>query len=168
MNRIMVIGTNSGAGKSTFARLLGEKLDINPTYLDTFFWKPGWEMSTAEEMSTKIRTILCNDKWIIEGSYSKHLFEERLQLADTIFMFDFNRFVCFYYALKRRFLYHNEERPDMTKGCKEKFDLEFAKWILFDAQKNGKYKLDLVRSVKDKKVVIFKNRKQVNEYLSNI
>ena len=168
MNRIMITGTNAGAGKSTFARLLGKKLDINPTHLDTFFWKPGWEMASPDEMTTKIKEVLNKDRWIIDGSYTKYLFEERIKLADTIFFFDFNRFVCIYSAIKRRIMYHNKERQDMGKGCIEKFDLVFFKFMLFDAHKNKKYKLDLVNNIKDKKVVIFKNRKQVNEYLSSI
>ena len=164
----MIIGTNSGAGKSTFARLLGEKLEISPSYLDAFFWKPGWEISTFEEMSLQIKAVLDNDRWIIEGNYTKHLFEERVKLADTIFLFDFNRFVCFYYAIKRRIMYHNKVRPCIAPGCKEKFDLEFAKWILYKAPKTWKPVRELVNNIKGKKVVVFYNRKQVNEYLLNI
>ncbi|MGG1687457.1 hypothetical protein [Pseudalkalibacillus sp. NRS-1564] len=37
MNRIMVMGSSGGAGKSTFARRLGEILDLKVFHLDTLF-----------------------------------------------------------------------------------------------------------------------------------
>ena len=95
MHKIMIFGTNSGSGKSTFARLLGEKLNITPTYLDTIFWKPGWQIAPSEEIFEKIEEVLTRERWIIEGSYTRFAIEKRIELADTIFLFDFNRFICF-------------------------------------------------------------------------
>jgi len=40
MDRIMIIGCG-GAGKSTLARKLGEKLSIPVVHLDKLWWKPG-------------------------------------------------------------------------------------------------------------------------------
>ena len=42
MKRIMIIGCG-GAGKSTLARQLGEKLNLPVVHLDKLFWLPGWE-----------------------------------------------------------------------------------------------------------------------------
>ncbi|MFZ0474158.1 MAG: topology modulation protein, partial [Halobacillus sp.] len=42
MKRIMVMGISAGAGKSTFARQLGDQLNISVFHLDVFYWKPGW------------------------------------------------------------------------------------------------------------------------------
>lgn len=39
--RIMII-RSGGAGKSTLARSLGEKLNIRVIHLDTLLWKPNW------------------------------------------------------------------------------------------------------------------------------
>lgn len=38
-----------GAGKSTIALRLGERLDYPVIHLDEHFWKPGWEMPSMEE-----------------------------------------------------------------------------------------------------------------------
>lgn len=40
MKKIMIVGSG-GAGKSTLAKQLGEKLDIPVYHLDAIFWQPG-------------------------------------------------------------------------------------------------------------------------------
>ena len=50
MNRVAVIGSG-GAGKSTFARELGEILNITPTHLDVHYWRPDWRETPREEWS---------------------------------------------------------------------------------------------------------------------
>ena len=48
MRRVLVIGSG-GAGKSTFARRLGELLELEVIHLDSLYWSPGWvEMPKAE------------------------------------------------------------------------------------------------------------------------
>ena len=165
MNRVMIFGTNSGSGKSTLARLLGRKLGIEPVHLDRVAWKPGWVVAPAEEIQAQIREVLSRERWILEGSYSKHLFDERLQLADTVVFFDVNRFACLCNALKRRVQYRNKTRPDMGEGCREKFDLEFAWWILWQAPRSAKRKRDILKNLPGKRVVVLKNRRQVAAFL---
>ena len=53
MERILIIGCG-GAGKSTMARQLGDKLQIPVVHLDKLFWKPGWVESSREEIDAKI------------------------------------------------------------------------------------------------------------------
>jgi adenylate kinase family enzyme len=47
MKRIMVIGSG-GAGKSTFARQLGEITGIEVFHLDKMFWQPNWTETCRE------------------------------------------------------------------------------------------------------------------------
>ena len=168
MKRIMVWGTNSGSGKSTFARRLGERLGIEPVHLDSIAWKPGWVVAPDGEIQAKISDVLLRERWIIEGSYSRHLFHERLRLADTVVFFDVNRFVCFFNAVKRRFQYRNQTRPDMGAGCPEKFDLEFAWWILWLAPRGRKRKRAIVAGLEGKNVAVIRNRKQADAFLQQI
>ena len=47
MRKVLVIGSG-GAGKSTFARRLGELLELEVIHLDYIYWSPGWvEMPRA-------------------------------------------------------------------------------------------------------------------------
>ena len=41
MKRILIIG-NGGSGKSTFAKKLHKKLNLELIHLDNLFWKPNW------------------------------------------------------------------------------------------------------------------------------
>lgn len=53
-----MIGTSAGAGKSTFARKLGEKTGIEVHHLDVLYWKPGWVERELQEFSDAQREIV--------------------------------------------------------------------------------------------------------------
>jgi adenylate kinase family enzyme len=42
IRRVLVVG-GPGAGKSTFARRLGEKLALPVIHLDFHYWRSGWQ-----------------------------------------------------------------------------------------------------------------------------
>ncbi|MGL4882562.1 MAG: hypothetical protein ACRC8K_16095 [Waterburya sp.] len=46
--RIAIIGC-CGAGKSTLAKSLGEKLNLPVIHLDTYYWQPGWQETEQNE-----------------------------------------------------------------------------------------------------------------------
>jgi adenylate kinase family enzyme len=129
MNRIMVIGVSAGAGKSTFARRLGERTGIEVTHLDRLFWKPGWVEASIEEFSEAQRQVVQNDEWIIEGNYTG-TFDIREPHADTVIYLELPLRTCLYRVLKRRIQYHGKTRNDIGEGCPEKMDRAFLKFIL--------------------------------------
>ena len=92
MERIMIIGCG-GAGKSTLARQLGEKLDLPVVHLDKLFWRPGWEHISREEFDRLHREALAQEKWIIDGNYDRTM-GERVKYCDTIIYLDFSRAAC--------------------------------------------------------------------------
>ncbi|MGD6874268.1 DNA topology modulation protein [Sutcliffiella horikoshii] len=167
MKRIVIIGSG-GSGKSTLARQLGEKLEINVYHLDTLFWKPNWVGVPKDEQSNIQNNLVKEKEWIIDGNYGGTM-DIRLNAADTIIFLDIHRTICVYRALKRMFQYRNKIRPDMGEGCEEKFDVDFLKWI-WDYPKTkrpGILKM-LEQSSKDKKVLIIKSPKEVQELLNKV
>ncbi|HJP33228.1 MAG: AAA family ATPase [Candidatus Latescibacteria bacterium] len=56
MNRVVIIGPG-GAGKSTLARQLGERLGIEVVHLDRVFWRPGWVRVPREEQQQLLQEI---------------------------------------------------------------------------------------------------------------
>ncbi len=48
MRRIVVVGS-SGAGKTTFSRALGRRLDIPVICLDQHYWRPGWQRPPRQQ-----------------------------------------------------------------------------------------------------------------------
>jgi adenylate kinase family enzyme len=127
MEKIMIIG-NGGAGKSTLARKLGVVLAKEVYHLDALFWKPGWEMTASDEWKAILTEIMAKDSWIMDGNYGSTI-ELRARAADTIIFLDYSTSRCLYGIFKRRVMYHKKSRPDMNKGCEEKLDWTFIKWV---------------------------------------
>ena len=57
----------------------------------------------------------------------------------------------------------------MAEGCKEKFDLAFIKWILWDGRrKSAKERYKWLISKYGDKAIVIKNQKQLNTYIQSI
>ena len=125
--KVLVIGSG-GAGKSTFARRLGEILGIDVVHLDALYWKPGWIESSKAEWAETVRGVLKRDTWIMDGNYSGTLLE-RIDACDAVIFLDLPRTTCLWRVMLRRAMYRNATRPDMAKGCREHLSLEFFAWI---------------------------------------
>ena len=167
MKRIVLIGSG-GSGKSTLARQLGEKLKIDVYHLDTLFWKPNWEGVPKDEQRKVQNTLVKKDKWIIDGNYGGTM-EIRLSAADTIIFIDIHRNICIYRAFKRMLKYRNKTRPDMSEGCKERFDLDFFNWIWnYPKTKKPEILKRLHQLSKDKQVIILKSPKEVQQFLEKV
>jgi adenylate kinase family enzyme len=125
--RIQIVGI-SAAGKSTVAREIGQILHIEVIHLDTHMWQAGCQLTPPEKESPIVEELLKRPAWIIDGNYTASL-PQRLKEADAIVMVDFPRWLCFLRAFKRIFTYFGRTRPDMGKGCPERVNVSFFKWI---------------------------------------
>ncbi|MEH7121948.1 topology modulation protein [Bacillus sp. JJ1503] len=169
MKRIMVIGVSSGVGKSTFARKLGEVLDINVYHLDAFFWKPNWVQASIEEFSEAQQEIVNQDQWIIEGNYTP-TFGVRTERADTIIYLELPLHICLYRVLKRWIKNIGRTRPDMGKGCKEKIDWDFIKFILTTYSPRKKKMVERIQEFQardSKTVIMLKNKQEIKSFFEN-
>lgn len=94
--KIMVMGVSAGAGKSTFAKELGEILNINVCHLDALFWEPGWIQTTTDQFKEAQRKFIhTSNEWIMEGNYT-NTYDVRARNADTIIYLDLPLYVCLY------------------------------------------------------------------------
>ena len=128
MDRVLVIGP-CGAGKSTLARELGNRLKLPVFHMDKLNWKSGWVEGGKDEIRRHLIGIVATDRWLIDGNYGGTL-GERLERADTVVYLDFPISLCVTRLLKRIWTYRGRTRPDMTEGCPEGFDLEFLLYLL--------------------------------------
>jgi adenylate kinase family enzyme len=167
--KICVVGY-SGSGKSSFTYKLAKHYQIEETYLDKLNFLPNWKLRDHNLKVLMLEDIVYNkDSFIIDGNYS-NLVIDRFVYSDKIFIFNFNRFKCLYGLIRRRIKYNNKTRNSMTEGNLEKLDLSFIYWVLFKSRssKRRKFYKELKNKYGSKKVITFKNRKKVNNYLKEI
>ncbi|MGC2238181.1 MAG: DNA topology modulation protein [Pyrinomonadaceae bacterium] len=167
MKRILIIGSG-GAGKSTFARRLGEKTGLEVIHLDQLYWQPNWVEPDKVEWKKTVENLLKGDSWIIDGNYSGSM-EMRFAACDTVVFLDFPRTTCVRRALKRSVLSYGKTRSDMGEECPEKFDLEFIKWIWnYPTRTKPKVEALLKQFRREKTIIRLKTNREVESFLSKI
>ena len=166
MERILIIGCG-GAGKSTLARQLGEKLKLPVVHLDSIFWLPNWVERNRDEFDELVRQELMKQTWIMDGNFNRTL-PERVKYCDTIIYLDFSRMACLLGVLKRIITTYGTVRPDMGEGCPERFDLEFLKWVWnFNKNKRESY-YRLLNETEGVNTIVLKNRRMVKRFLKEL
>ena len=166
MERILIIGCG-GAGKSTLARQLGDKLNLPVVHLDKLFWHPGWVESPKEEIDEKIMAEMKKPQWIMDGNYNRTL-RERIKYCDTIIYLDFSRVACLLGVLKRVITTYGTGRPDMGDGCPERFDLAFLKWVWNYNKDKRESNYRLLNETEGVETIVLKNRRMVKRFIQSL
>lgn len=170
LKKIVIIG-NAGSGKSFLAQQLHTILQLPVYHLDHYFWKPNWTYPDPDEYK-KIHDQLCDqDEWIIEGMQLK-LLEYRIQKADLVIFLDMPRSTCFYQIFKRTFTYYGKQAPSSAKGCPERIDwkfLKFLKWV-WNFKKN--YRPRIVKLFNEhattKKLSVLQSKKEIDQLIEKL
>lgn len=111
--RIHITG-NSGSGKTTFARQLGQALNLQVYGLDKIVWQPGWVKTPSDQRAVLENKLIARDQWIIEGVSARVR-----RAADIIVFLDVPRPIAYVRALKRNLPYLFKNRPDLPEDCPE-------------------------------------------------
>lgn len=166
MERILIIGCG-GAGKSTLARQLGEKLDLPVVHLDKLFWKPGWVEESSENFDRKLALELEKTRWIMDGNFNRTM-PQRLSKCDTIIYLDFSRWACLWGVAKRIITTYGTVRPDMGEGCPERLDLDFLRWVWNYNTDKRQRNYRLLNEAAHAEKIVLKNRRMVNQFLKSL
>ena len=163
--KIHIIG-GSGTGKSYISEKICQQYSISHFDLDDIFWD-----NTAESYGTKmpidkrierLRTILKNDDWIIEGVFYDWL-SDSFSSADYIFILKTSPFI-FNSRIIKRFI---RRRFGLEKSKKE--TLKSLKDLLVWTNNYQKSKipkiLDFLEPYKEK-TIILDNSKEIFDYIS--
>jgi adenylate kinase family enzyme len=127
MRRVVILGSG-GAGKSTLARQLGERLGLPVIHLDREHWQAGWVEPPRAEWAARVVELAGRDRWVMDGNYGGTI-EVRLRGCDTAIFLDMPRWLCLWRVMQRWWKYRGSTRPDMTPGCDEQMDWAFVRWI---------------------------------------
>jgi adenylate kinase family enzyme len=167
MRRVLVIGSG-GAGKSTFARRLGERAGLPVIHLDRHFWHPGWVETPKDEWRRRVEELCAGESWVMDGNYSGTL-EVRLAACDTVIFLDLPRAVCLWRVLKRVLTYREGSRHDMAEGCHERVDLKFLYWVWTYPKRRRARILALLNDVNgQKQVVRLRSSDEVERFLAEV
>ncbi len=163
MKKVVVIGSG-GSGKSTFSRKLGDATGLPVVHLDQLYWHAGWVKTPADEWEEIVRREIDRPEWIMDGNFGGTR-KMRLEACDTVILLDLPRYVCLYRVLKRTLRYRNRTRPDMTEGCRERFDPEFLLWV-WNYPNGGRARAENdISQVGSKDVYVLKSRQEIERFL---
>jgi adenylate kinase family enzyme len=164
VRKILVIGSG-GAGKSTFARRLGALTGLEVIHLDREYWRPGWVKTPKDEWRRKVEELVALSGWVMDGNYSGTL-DLRLAACDTVVFIDLPRALCLWRVVKRAATYRGKSRPDMAKGCPEKIDLEFVRWVWgYHSRSRPRVLALLEQHSRDKRIIRLRSRAEVEGFL---
>lgn len=166
--RISIVGC-SGSGKSTLTRFMSKTLDIPAYHIDLLFWKSGWVQNTQADLRSKLKPIVNQNEWILDGTFDSSL-ALRLPNTDLLILLDLPRLICLCRAILRVFKYSKvSRRPDMPIGCDEKIDFSFYKYIWNYNKKILPIVLDSVKKYNlQDKFIHLKSKKEVLEFMKEI
>lgn len=162
MQRILIIGSG-GAGKSTLARQLGEKLTLPVVHLDCLYWYGDWQHVEKEVFDEKLENAMSGERWIIDGNYNRTL-PGRLARCDAVLYLDYPTAVCLLGVIRRILRYRGRTRPDMGGECRERLDWEFLCWVAGYRRKNRKKNLALLAE-SEAEIHIFRSRKECARFV---
>lgn len=167
MNRIAIVGS-PGAGKTTFSKKLASKLELPLHHLDYFYHDNTFHY--AEDKAAwreKVTELADQPTWIIDGNY-KSTFDIRFPRADTIIYLDFPRGLTLRRAIQRRIKLQGKLRDVMPSNWREKFPFALFRFI-WQYNKIERPKVyTLLQKYQDKNIVILRNPKQADTYLSDL
>jgi adenylate kinase family enzyme len=167
MKRVLVIGSG-GAGKSTFARRLGQRLGLPVIHLDRIYWRPGWVETPKDEWKRTVEELCAGDAWVMDGNYSGTL-EIRLAACDTVILLDLPRTLCLWRVFKRALIYRGTSRPDVAEGCHENLNMEFFLWVWnYPKRSRPKVLSRLAVQSDSKQIYTLRSSAEVEKFLAGI
>lgn len=166
MHKILIIGC-SGAGKTTLAKELSQKLELPVYSLDHYIWLPGWVQSDPVKTREDMFMLCKKTHWIIDGTYTKTL-SLRIGFADTIIFLDIAPKIRFWRIFKR-YVKLTFSGKEMAPGCPVTLNKPFLKYVWhFDTQSRP-FILKLLQAVdQSKKIYILKSAQDIKKFLVSI
>jgi adenylate kinase family enzyme len=118
--RIAVLGSASGAGKTTLARALAAQHGLPYHELDALHHGPGWAEPTADAFRALVAPIVAEPAWVIDGSYRGKLGDLVLERAELVVWIDLPRRVWLPRLIVRS-LVRMARREELWNGNRETF-----------------------------------------------
>ena len=161
MKRVIVIGC-PGSGKSTFSQKLHQLTGLPLYHLDMLYWNA--DKTTAEPglFRERLSAVLESEAWIIDGNYDATM-EWRMQACDTVVFLDYSTEQCLQGIRERK----GKPRSDIP-WIEEGEDPEFIAFIKNFKQQERTKILTRLDRIREKTIVVFKDRCEAETFLKNL
>ena len=158
MQRIVVLGC-AGAGKTTFARRLGERTGRPIIVLDAI-WPAFADGPRVEAFRAAIAEAHAGEAWVSDGNFAAATFDIRLPRADLIVWLDRPRWICAWRAVARVFQPGESHRPrDLRKALAFIWGFDRRNRPLIEAQRQAHGPdIPVVRLTSDREIDAFLDR----------
>lgn len=164
IKRISIIG-GPGTGKSTLANNLGRNLELPVYHIDAINYLENWKERDKKERDEIILKKIEESKWIIDGTYKSTL-ENRVSESDLIIFLKYST-IAKLKGIFSRYLKNKGKGRNEIPGCKEKMEWNFIKLTIIWNKTKGSIIDSILEKYKDKNIIIFRNRRQLNKWYGN-
>ncbi|SHH43140.1 P-loop NTPase family protein [Tepidibacter thalassicus] len=172
--KTIIIGS-PGSGKTYFSNILEEKHNIKIYHLDDIFWSEDWKEMSMDEFNKKIKYIVNQDSWFIDGNFISTL-NIRLNNCTHIIYMDKSLFKCLYQATKRILRIFFGEKHLLPKNIykaskykKQKSTDGYIKFMIYIIKFHLITKKELMNKIKKfTNVSIIKNNKDFENMIKKI
>lgn len=128
------------------------------------YWNADKTTVDGNTLIERQNEVIKRDEWIIDGNYDSTM-ELRMNACDTVIFLDYPLELCLSGVEARR----GKPRPDMPWIEDEtNVDEEFIQFIKNYNQISKPNVINLLEKYKNKEIVIFTDRTQAEEYLSEM
>lgn len=164
--RVLVIGC-SGSGKSTLAQKLAKRLALPYVSMDReIFWLPGWQPRPRAEALARLRDIVAQESWILDGT-SPGTLPLRLPRADLVLWLRPPRWASLYGVISRWLKLRGQSRPEMADDCPERISREFLTYVWnFERTESPEIEENLAAHGPDVQVCVLKSRAEKHRLLA--
>ncbi len=139
---------------------LTKKTKLPLFHLDNIWWKEDKTHITREEFDKELNKICSENKWIIDGNYSRTL-EMRIKACDAVIFLDYGTDVCLEGITERV----GKQRTDIP-WVEKKLDPEFVNFVKSFKEEVRPKIYALMEKYPDKTYFILKDRKEANTWLA--
>lgn len=160
-NKIAIIGL-PGSGKSTFALLLSQLLDLPVYHLDSYMFE-GKQKRDRKVFLEEKKAMLKQNSWIIEGC-SMSTLEMRFAEGDMVFYLCFPRLLCLWRICKRYFQYDSLKET----GCLKGINWPLIKYIWNFKKNNAAYIEELRKRYPKIEFITFNSSHEIDLYLKKM
>ncbi len=123
--RIVVVGTTS-SGKSTLAKAIAEKFNLDFIELDALHWEPSWKEADVGVFRKRVETATSSQSWVVAGNY-RIVRDLIWPKAQAVIWLDYPFHIVFWRMLTRT-IRRAVTREELWNGNRENFWIHLKFW----------------------------------------